>query len=193
MALREINLLDPDKVRRRALIRHLSFWAACLLSGLLIIGAVHLQARAVLAQKQAGLLQGNTQGGLAVAVAEFKRLQAELDNINQQHGAIKALIRDPAYSRILAVLSDRMNASTWLTQLQVDSGNLKNPNIQVTLTGYSCSHETLGDFLNRLAAERLFRAVQLRYAREIVALPGQSPCGAPSLIQFQIESQLPKG
>jgi Tfp pilus assembly protein PilN len=193
MALREINLLDPDWVRRRALIRHLCFWGVCLIAGLMLISAVHFQGRAVLAKKKAGMLLGSTQTQLAVAGDEFKRLQAELDVLNQQHGAIKAIIRGPAYSRILVVLSDRMNASTWLTQLQVDSGKFEDPNVQVMLTGLSCSHEALGDFLNRLAADRFFLAVQLKYTREMEAQPGQSPCGTPSLIQFQITSQVPKG
>lgn len=193
MALRDINLLDPDWVRRRTLTRHLSFWAVCLLAGLALIGAVHLQVHSALAKKKAGMSLGSAQNRLAAAGDAFKRLQAELDALNRHHGAVKAIIRGPAYSNILLALSDRMNASTWLTELQVSSGRSEDPAVGVMLTGSSCSHEALGDLLNRLAADRFFSEVRLKYTREIEAATGRSPCGTPSLIQFQITGQVPKG
>jgi hypothetical protein len=59
------------------------------------------------------------------------------------------------------------------------------------LSGFSFSNEELGNFLNRLTAESIFKAVVLKYAQEtILAQPERHAEEAVKVVKFEIECEL---
>ena len=92
---------------------------------------------------------------------------------------------------MFAELSDIINEQTWLTQLNIDSGLEEETTASLKLTGFSFSAEELGNFLNQLTAEPLFKTVVLRQAREYETVQLSKNAHAPvRLIQFNIESNI---
>jgi Tfp pilus assembly protein PilN len=194
MALKDINLLDPEALGRRLMMRHLGFWMGCLMAVLVTVGAVHLQIGALLShQKNKAILRGD-QTQLASTMAELKRLHGDVETQNQQFAAARSIIGGPPYAKVLERLADRLNASTWLTQLTIEHGKPGEPQVAMNITGFACSHDDLGEFLNQLSQERLFRGVTLRSSRGAETQPQAYLCGtAAKLIQFQIDCQIPRG
>lgn len=195
MALREINLMDPQTLLRIHRLRHLSLWSGCLLLVLsLIFGFYLYETRVVLAKKGALTRLKETQSMRGVKTEEIRRVQKELENLNQQQNVLESIKRDHSYSLILVKLSDIMNESTWLTQLNIETGKDGGGKAGLLLTGFSLSNEELGDFLNRLAHQSMCQSVVLKYSREMEKAPS-GPGGGISgkLIQFQTECHISKG
>ena len=192
MALREINLIPGDILTRRHLKRHLSFWTGCLiLSLMLIFGYIFYQKHVVLAKKHTfGNLQ-DTHTHLGLRIQEIKRIQEELEKLDQQQSVLRTIIRGPICSRVLWKLADIMNENTWLTLLTTDDNRKTEKGASLKLSGFSFSNEELGNFLNRLTAESMFKAVLLKYAQEtILAQPERHSEEAVKVVKFEIECEL---
>ena len=192
MALREINLIPADIQNRRFLQRHLSFWTGCLVISLvLIFGFFFYQKLVVLAEKSAfGNLQ-DTHTHLGLRIQEIKRIQEELEKLDQQQSVRRTIIRGPICSRVLWKLADIMNESTWLTLLSTDDNRKTEKGASLKLSGFSFSNEELGNFLNRLTAESMFKAVLLKYAQEtILTQPDRNAGEAVKMVKFEIECEL---
>lgn len=192
MALREINLIPGDILTRRHLKRHLSFWAGCLVISLVFIfGFFFYQKHVVLAEKSAfGNLQ-DTHTHLGLRIQEIKRIQEELEKLDQQQSVLRTIIRGPICSRVLSRLADIMNESTWLTQLTTDDNRKTEKGASLKLSGFSFSNEELGNFLNRLTAESMFKTVLLKYAQEtMLSQPDRNKGEAVKVVKFEIECEL---
>ncbi len=95
-----------------------------------------------------------------------KRIQKELELLNNQQADLQAIVRHSDYSSILSKLADTVNGYTWLKSLQIDSGsNPKDPTM-LQIRGRATTNEALGNFLNRLGSNPLFENVVLKYATE---------------------------
>ncbi len=197
MALREVNLIPPQNMERRQAARHLLLWSGCLTAALGLICCIYLvQAYALHAQKQRLNLTADIPLKLRGTREEIRRLQASQETLDRQKTVVDAITRkNRSYSLILSRLAGTMNENTWLSQLTIESGNDKESEIRLILNGSSTSNVYLGDFINRLSADSLFRAVILRFANE--GGREQAPPGGTSrsatLINFQIECSLQKG
>ncbi len=192
MALREVNLVPPDVMASRLLARHLSFWAITLISSVSLILLIYLgQAYHVRLEQQSLVTLKDIQGHLTGKVELQKRLQGDLEKLNQQKAALYAIkSTGQSLSHVIARLSHIMNDGTWLSQLTVEGGG--GDNATLLLTGSSVSNEHLGDFLNRLSLDQTFRGVVLKFANESEGEePGQK--SGKGRIGFQIACQLGKG
>ena len=194
MALREINLISPDILERRILFRHLLLWCGGLFAvAILLTGGYGYRTRILYAAKQ------QAQGGQDVApllnavVGEIGKEQKALQLALKERVKLIALIENQRpYSFILARLADIMNNQTWLTQLAFETGQGRI--IHLRIMGLSASHDTLGDFMQRLSSEPMFRGVVLKFSQEsdIKASDTKSDiraAGAPP-VQFQVECDL---
>ena len=192
MALREINLIPGHILTRRHLQRHLSFWTGCLVLSLgLIFGFFFYEKHVVLAEKSAfGNLQ-DTHTHLGLRIQEIKRIQEELEKLDQQQSVLRTIIRGPICSRVLWKLADIMNENTWLTLLTTDDNREAEKGASLKLSGFSFSNEELGNFLNRLTAESMFNAVVLKYAQEtMLTQPDRNAGEAVKVVKFEIECEL---
>jgi Tfp pilus assembly protein PilN len=189
MALREINLVPGDILAHRQLMRHLYLWAGCLVISLSLIGGFYLyQTRVVFAKERAFTSLKQVHTHLGARIGKIKQLQEELDKLSQQQAVLDSIMKKQSYSKVLSRLADIMSPHTRLTQLAMERGREKERNIRATLTGFSLSNKALGNFLNQLTREPLFKTVALKYAKETtMEQPNQNMGKAVKLIQFQID------
>jgi len=193
MALREINLIPNEILAQRHLLRHLFFWAGCLIISLsLIFGSYLYKTHVVLAKKRSLTSLKDTHSQLGARIEEIKRIKEEIERLAQKQSVLETVTRTQAYSQVLLKLADIMNENTWLTQLDIDGSKDANHDASLKLTGFSLYNEELGNFLSQLSAEPLFKAVLLKYAKETNIL-NQNPGESVKLIQFQIECNISRG
>ena len=167
MALREINLVPSNILARRQLLRHFSFWAGCLVILLApIFGFYVYRAGATTAQNSSFADPDDINKHLLQQIDAVKRIQKELELLNQQQADLQAVIGHSDYSKILFKLVDTVNGNTWLKSLQFDSGKKPKEPIMLQVSGYATTNEALGNFLNRLGSDPLFENVVLKYAKE---------------------------
>ena len=192
MALREINLTPSEILARRGFLRHLGFWAGCLLISLsLIWGFYFLQEYTLLAKRRKVAELKKMHLNLGAKIDEIKVMRAELNSLRQKQSGLENITLNKPYSRIFAELSDLINEHTWLTQLDIDSGLEEETTASLKLTGFSFSAEELGNFLDQLTAEPLFKTVVLQQAREYETVQLSKNTHAPiRLIQFNIECSI---
>lgn len=192
MALREINLIPTEILARRHSLRHLFFWAGCLLISLSLICGFYLyKTHFILAKKRALTTLKDTHKDLGTRIEEIKRIQEELEKVSQQQSVLETRTRNQPYSIVLLKLAGIMNKYTWLKQLAIDSGKDEKGEANLKLTGFSFSNEGLGNFLNQLTSEPMFKAVILKYANETEMAQSNQNAGKPvRLIQFQIECSI---
>ena len=192
MALREINLTPSEILARREFLRHLGFWAGCLLISLsLIWGFYVLQDYTLLAKRRKVAELKKMHLNLDAKIDEIKVMRAELNSLRQEQSGLENITLNKPYSRIFAELSDLINEHTWLTQLHIDSGLEEETTASLKLTGYSFSAEELGNFLDQLTADPLFKTVVLQQAREDETVQLSKNTHAPiRLIQFNIECSI---
>jgi len=190
MALREVNLVPAGLLTRRGLVRHLCFWAACLVVSLfMIFGFFLYRTRVIRAQQPALQSLDEIQMHLGQSVSEIKRIQAELQRINQQRVVLNKITRNRSYCQVLWKLSEIFNDEAWLTQLTIDRSSEENRAIRLGLTGLSFSNATLGNFINQISSDPMFNDVQLVYAKEGSRQISKTNSGKLlKLIQFEIES-----
>jgi Tfp pilus assembly protein PilN len=192
MALREINLTPSEILARREFLRHLGFWAGCLLVSLALIwGFYFLQEHALSAKKRKVAELKKMHLNLGVKIDEIKLMRAELNSLRQKQSGLEDITLNKPYSRIFAELSDLINEHTWLTQLNIDSGLEEEATANLKLTGYSFSAEELGNFLDQLTSEPLFKTVVLQQAREYETVQLSKNTHTPiRLIKFNIECNI---
>ncbi|MBW2144723.1 MAG: PilN domain-containing protein [Deltaproteobacteria bacterium] len=196
MALREINLIPGDILDRRYLLRHLGFWAGCMVISLsLVFGFYFYQAKVALAKERPMTTLEDMHMNLGTRIEEIKGVQDELERLDQQQSVLKTITRNQSYSRVLHTLADIMNEDTWLRRLTIDQGKGHDEDeenvTRLKLTGLSFSNEELGNFVNRLSAEPMFKRVILKFAREtITALSRQNADESMRVVEFQIECHI---
>lgn len=189
MALREINLITSEILYRQHLLRHICFWAGCLVISLsLILGIYLYQTHAVLDKKRTLTKLQRQYRQLGAKIEEIKQIQQELSRLNEQQAVLNRTTRNQPYSQLFLRLAQIMNERTWLTQLAIEGGTDAGGTANLKLTGFSHSNKELGAFVNRLSNEPAFKAVVLRYAKEAREVHSRERTRSPlSLIQFQIE------
>ena len=192
MALREINLTPSEILARREFLRHLGFWAGCLLISLsLIWGFYFLQEHLLSAKRHKVAELKKAHLNLGAKIDAIKLMRAELNTLRQKQSGLENITLNKPYSRMFAELSDIINEQTWLTQLNIDSGLEEESTAILKLTGFSFSAEELGNFLTQLTAEPLFKTVVLRQAREHETVQLSKNAHVPvRLIQFNIECSI---
>jgi Tfp pilus assembly protein PilN len=196
MALRDINLVPAPQLEKRRRIRHLLLWSGCLIGALMLIFCLYLlQVYTIQIQKRSLTQMGEVPLSLNSKVENIRRLQADQEKLNQQKAVMDTIMKkNQSYSLVLFKLSHIMNKNTWLSHLTIDGSKEKESEARLLLTGFSLSNENLGDFLNRLSQDTMFKTVVLKYANE-----GEKENTTPqmkrpaNLIQFQIECSLSKG
>ena len=194
MALRETNLLPPEILARRDFLRHLSFWAACTAIFLSLIWGFYFYQIYLLQAKRRTLAElKQKHQDLGSKINEIKRIQAELDGMRQEQAGLENITLAAPYSQIFTKLADIMNEATWLSQLTIDSGQESESSIRLRLTGFSFSADELGNFLEQLTNERMFKDVVLQQVRENVNSQFTEGMGKTvRLMQFNIECKISK-
>lgn len=188
MAIREVNLIPSEIVARREFRRHLFFWTGLLIISLsLTWGFYFYQKYRTLAERRIAIELKQKHLNLAAKIDEINRIRAELNALRQRQAGLGSTAVGAIYSHILAELADAMNDHTWLTQLLIETGLEEETKLSLRLTGFSFSAEELGNFLNQLSGEALFKRVVLQNAREYESPPMSSSLHKPvRLIRFDI-------
>jgi Tfp pilus assembly protein PilN len=167
MAIREVNLIPSEMVARREFQRHLFFWTGLLVISLsLTWGFYFYQKYRTLAEKDIVIDLKQKHLNLAATIDEINRMRAELNALRQRQAGLGTMAAGATYSHTLAELADAMNDHTWLSQLLIETGLEEETKLSLRLTGFSLSAEELGNFLNQLSSEPLFKKVVLQNARE---------------------------
>jgi len=194
MALRETNLIPPEVLARREFLRHLFFWAGCMVISLGLIWGFYFYQIHVLQGKRRTVAElKQKHQDLGTKINEIRLIQVELDRMRQEQAGLENITLAAPYSQIFAKLADIMNEDTWLSQLTIDSGREEESSIRLRLTGFSFSADELGNFLQQLTNEPLFQGVVLQNARENVNSQfSRGPGKAVRLIQFNIECKISK-
>jgi Tfp pilus assembly protein PilN len=196
MALREINLVPFEFLHKKGLIRHLFAWTVCLTLSLSLIIAVYLYCmHVVLSPKQPPTTLEDVHIYLGESISQINETRDEIERLSQQESFLRELTKNQPFSVLLLKLSDLMNAQTWLSQLVIDAGTDKDDDPSMRLTGFSLSNEELGNFLNQLSSEPLFKAVVLKFAKEtewVHPTENQKESGRVRVIQFQIDCNIPR-
>ena len=197
MAIRDVNLVPTEILNRRYLFRHLYVWTGCLILSLSLIGGFYLfQINAAASQKPppASLKDMHTQ--LGVTIEEVKEIQKEIERLGQQETFLKSITGNRPYSIILLKLAGIMNDQIWLKKLvldSIDSSKVEESNQSLRLIGFSLSNEELGNFLSRLSEEPLFKAVILKYAKEVkIKRSPKNRSKRLRAIEFQIDCNISK-
>ncbi len=152
MALREVNLIPAGLLTRRRLVRHMCFWGVCLFVSLIMIFGFFLyRTRLIRAQQPALQSLDEIQMHLGQSVSEIKRIQTELQRLNQQRVMLDKITKNRSYCQVLWKLSEIFNDEAWLTQLTIDRSPAENRAIRLGLTGLSFSNATLGNFINQIS------------------------------------------
>jgi len=196
MALRDINLVPAQDMEKRRLLRHLLFWSGCLIGALILISCLYLlQVYTIQIQKRSLAQRGDISLPLNSKMENIRLLQADQEKLNQQKAVMDTITnKHQSYSLVLFKLSHIMNENTWLSQLAIDGGKEKESAARLILSGYSLSNENLGDFINRLSQDTMFKTVVLKHAAEGAKGNTTNKMNRPAnLIQFQIECSLSKG
>jgi len=161
----------------------------------LVCGFYVYQEKVVLAKERPmGTLEG-IRMNLGTRIGEIKGVQDELERLDLQQSVLKTITRNQSFSGVLYTLSDIMNEETSLKQLIVDQvGGKDGDEEDVTslrLVGLSSTNEALGDFVNQLSVEPMFKEVILKYARETVSASSRGDTGKSiRVVEFQIECNL---
>ena len=194
MALRDINLIPADIQTRRVLNRHIAFWAGCLTFSLSLIFSFYLyQKHIVLAKKSAFGNLKDTHANLGLKIKEIKRIQEEVEKLDQQQAVLDTIITGPLRWQIIQRLSEIINEYTWLKELTTGSGGDKDTRANLKLNGFSFSNEELGNFLIKLSGDPMFKGVLLKFARETDLDRARKDDDAQiKVIEFEIECELHK-
>jgi Tfp pilus assembly protein PilN len=195
MALRDINLVPADVLFHQHLVRHISFWAGCLILSLSLVGSFYVYEKHVTLSKKRpfeSLKDTNTQ--LGATLEEIKRVQGELERLHTEQSALERIAGSQSYAKILVKLAEVMNESTWLTEIALDQVKGEERLFSLKISGFSLSNEEVGNFLNKLSKEQMFRSTALKYARE-TKIGQWSRDADPSikLIKFQLECNVSRG
>jgi len=198
MALREVNLVPEEIVRRKLIFRHLLFWGICLAAVLsCIFGGRAYQAGAAMAQRPPAVKISDIDKQVSQRIAEIKQVQEELNGLHRQRNELQAVVRPPVFARLLFELTEAMTPHTWLDTLQLErrkGSKDDTEEIVLKLKGYAASNGELGGFLNRLSAAPAFDRVALKYSREQSPETMAEAKSKPgSKIQFEIECATVQG
>jgi len=194
MALRDVNLIPPHIQSSMIFNRHLAFWIGCLAISLSLIFCFYLyQKHMVLVQKSAFGNLKDTRTHLGLKIKEIKRIQEEVEKLDQQQAVLDTIITGPMSWRIIQRLSEIINEYTWLKELTTGSGVDKDTRANLKLSGFSSSNEELGNFLIKLSGDPMFKGVLLKFTRETSLNRARKDDGNQvKVIEFEIECELHK-
>lgn len=190
MALREINLVDPELLYKRHLMRHLALWGGFLILVLgSIFGFYYYQTRVAMSKAGAITNLEELQKHLGARIFEIKQVQDELNKLDKQQAAIEVITKNQPYSEILLRLNKIINPHTWLTQLVMKTDYKSDAlSIDLVLMGVSFTNDDLGSFITSLNRDRMFKAIRLKYAREgEVTRKVEEKNESFKVVQFQID------
>ena len=147
----------------------------------------------VLVQKSAFGNLKDTRTHLGLKIKEIKRIQEEVEKLDQQQAVLDTIITGPMSWRIIQRLSEIINEYTWLKELTTGSGVDKNTRANLKLSGFSSSNEELGNFLIKLSGDPMFTGVLLKFTRETSLNRARKDDGNQvKVIEFEIECELHK-
>ena len=159
----------------------------------LIFGSYLYQKHIVLAKKSAFVNLKATHTNLGLKIKEIKRIQEEVEKLDQQQAVLDTIITGPLRWQIIQRLSEIINEYTWLKELTTGSGGDKDTRANLKLNGFSFSNEELGNFLIKLSGDPMFKGVLLKFARETDLDRARKDDDAQiKVIEFEIECELHK-
>lgn len=167
MTLREINLVPGDILQGDLLKRQILRWclalALCLLA---IFGIYGYQSRVVLARMRPSTTLAEMRAQLGATLDEISSAQKEIERLSTQQAIIKELSVHYAFPDLLELLADTLNAQTWLTRVELETGGSKGIQPSMQLKGFAVSNELLAEFLTHLAKAKPVENVVLKLAQE---------------------------
>jgi Tfp pilus assembly protein PilN len=155
----------------------------------LVFGIYLHQKQQVLASKRAVMKLKDQYKQLGLKIEEIKQIQEELTRLTAKQAVFNSITRNEPYSQVLLRLAKTMNENTWLTQLTVEGSRDRDSGgrVNLRLEGFSHSNKDLGNFMNQLSNDPIFKSVVLQYAKESHSKGTASP---HTLIRFQIKSHV---
>ncbi|MDP2647538.1 MAG: PilN domain-containing protein [Desulfobacterales bacterium] len=190
MAINEVNLIPFEFLSRRNSIRHLYLWTGCLLICLgIVFGVYTYQVRMDLTSQSPFKRLQETHTDTGSIVAEIKKLQDGLAQVDKQQTFVNTLTKNYSYALLISKLAELLNDQTWLTAFDVGNSQTTSADTRLKLNGLSFSNEYLGNFLNNLSKDPFFKTTTLNSVREMIQ-PGSKETGLVKLIVFEIECTL---
>lgn len=163
MALRDINLVPEEIVRRRMMLRHGECWAGVLLACVLpILAAAAFMTMRVLPARRMAVSVADSRRNVAQTLAAIEEAREAM----ARTAYLRSVAKRVRWSDALAELAKALPATTWLSEVNVEAGVAPAQPTVMTFKGYSVSHEELGLFLRQLSASPLLRDVTLEFSRE---------------------------
>jgi len=189
MAIREINLVPPEVLSKRYMLRHLYLWAGCLCLSMLLIAGLHTQqAGKMVPLKGDEASLNETASKLSTRISEIRQRQAELDTIGKERTLLDVVGKHESFSQVLLRLSHLLNEQTWFSRVSAVPGGADTDAVSLQVTGLSTSNDALGEFLNQLSFDPSFSDVVLRYSREgRIGGSGRDGSESRTGIQFLLE------
>ncbi len=174
MALREINLVPWDLMKKNTLSRHLWFWAKGLLLVVLVLGAVYLVTFFWMNNQKQTLPQfGQVKEQMAVKTNAVKDLQGRLQEIQAKILSLSTLTRGQLFFEIIQIFSNCLNDQTWINTLSLQ----RTPEDILVLVceGEAWTHHALGMLIHQLSLAPRIQEVVLENAFQPDAPASPSP------------------
>ncbi|MBI9089376.1 MAG: PilN domain-containing protein [Desulfobacterium sp.] len=167
MALREINMIPGEIMGFELLKRQLKAWGKILVLVLMALGMTGMgEHRWLMDQRRAASHGLSMETRLKTVIQEIHGIQETLETIRIRNKTLEILGNRFHFYGVVQRISQPFDHLTWLGHLRIQ-GNKTAPNrSQVELEGFSMTHASLGNFINRLSAVPGVREIVLAHANQ---------------------------
>lgn len=188
MSLRSINLIEPRILTKNIISRHLIFWGKGVILICLPLLMIYVaQCNWFLKQRKAFSSQTYIGEELTQKIKAISEIQGKILNLQDKNRSFLNLRINPFVYDVMAILSNCFNETSWIDNLSMQENPEPDNACAIILEGYSLSHKSLGDFLNRMANASRIKKIVLIDAKEI-----DKGTGALGTIQFKLSCIISK-
>lgn len=192
MTLRDINLVPADVLYTNQVKHIVLRWGLILTGALIAVFSVYgYQSRVVIARLRPSTTLADMHARLGATLDDISATQKAIEQLSTQQSILKELSVQHSFPDLLHLLANIMNAQTWLTDMQIETGDREARLHGLRLKGHSVSNELLADFLTQLSAAGPVESVVLKLAQE-ARLPGliAESDQLVKVVAFEIECRL---
>lgn len=190
MAMREINMVPRLFLSQRFMVRHLSFWGLCLCLAAGVIFLIYMVYRFCVMPENNNTVSGKlVNSQLAARLGEIKQTLDKIDGLENKHKELDAISSRRYYFRVLESVTDCVNPSSWVVQLEIKKGDTESDRDCMEFSGFSLSNKMLGELLDAMSKASEFVEVRLTQAEKTLMDKGGE---YKPVIRYTIVSELPQ-
>ncbi len=167
MALRDINMIPGEILGSEILKRQLKSWGTIMVLVLMGLGVTGMgEHRWLMHQSRAASHGLSMETRLKTVIQEIHGVQETLETIRIRNKTLKTLGNRFHFYGVVQRISRPFDHLTWLEHLRIQDNKTAPDRAQVELEGFSMTHASLGNFINRLSAEPGVREIVLAHANQ---------------------------